>query len=227
MASSSRRDDYFVLTEQDDDDLLLDWDLYARNRRQKRFLGFQVPEWNAPAWWYRLSSRQRKIARFSCSVCTAITLIIIIISISTKWGSPSATSEVSRDDANGGIQQPPAQGNQSSTEQDITQPELSPLTGSDAANSSSLIPTAASVDSCDWNSNRLPQHIIPKHYNLTLDFDDSLSQVNGSMLMHLSADKESNCIVLHADPSISISVVQILSPGDPLPGADPAIFVFI
>lgn len=224
MGSAARNASYFTLLD-GDEDVLLNWDGYAQSKSQC------FP--SLPGWWYRLSTRQRAIARGFLCVCIGLALLALITSWLTGGSNSSSSPRRSATPTESQSSVTPPHTEQAwpsnipipdttapptdttPTYGDYTEPQ-----GAGASEPTASLPPSA-FPRCSWSHYRLPPAIKPFLYNISLQLDPALTQVNGSVRIALALDEPTPCIVLHADRSMSLTVEPLDTADGPIPGLPP------
>lgn len=80
------------------------------------------------------------------------------------------------------------------------------------------IPAPAVFPMCTWDSYRLPSTVKPFLYDIKLQLDAALEHVTGSVRIALALEEAAPCLILHADPSLNISVQPLETADGPVPG---------
>ena len=69
------------------------------------------------------------------------------------------------------------------------------------------------ASTCKWTDYRLPAAVQPTHYDVFFDVDLQNDFVTGNVTIQLNIDAPQQCIVLHADPSMTITAAAFSPPG--------------
>jgi hypothetical protein len=202
-----------------DEDFLLEWGRPAR----KKCFGVPLAP---PDSWYRLSSRQRAIAR--CGIGTLATLlltaVVAIVSLSIpRSSSPPLPHTKPVTPEFPGPQSPPQAAQTFSPASDQSQhasssqghsPPRSPLLPPPQPPSihPPLVPPTETFgpSECKWSNYRLPSDVRPHQYDLRFDVDIDTMMVVGSVAIHLeNLGEEKRCIILHAAAEVKVNPSSI------------------
>lgn len=74
---------------------------------------------------------------------------------------------------------------------------------------------------CSWGSYRLPTNVKPFKYDVWLQLDAQLANANGTVRIALALASPAQCLVLHADRSITVAARPLDTADGPVPGALP------
>ena len=208
-----------------DDDYLLDWGVAPK----RRICGIAC---EPPAAWYRLSSRQRAIARCGSAACAALVLVAVLIAAASAAAgnssaplaaAPTPPVTASRDEVAQSRPplppppppppRPPRPTPETPTPQPTPPPAQPPRLPALPAPAPQG-PQALALSECAWDTYRLPSDISPQQYDLHFDVDLAAMTVAGTATIHLDNRAERACVVLHAAENVQLDPdsVKLLIP---------------